>query len=87
MNIQQIESIGPWSCPLCGSYSSHGLWARLHFQGVHGMTEKAARAVLVRSAYTLAVVAPVAVPVVPAPSAVPPRGQLDLFDKRVFLVG
>lgn len=87
MTIPQLKTLGPWSCPLCGFYESHGVWLHFHFQMKHGMTEKEARAALVRCSSSLSVVAPVVAPVIPVPSVVHPRGQLDLFDKRCSLVG
>jgi len=87
MTVEQIETLGALCCPLCVSYESHGVWLRLHFQNKHGMSEKEARAALVRLCVGAPVVAPVVALVVPVASVVPPRGQLDLFDKRCSLVG
>jgi len=90
MKYEHLLAVGPWSCPLCGSYASHGFWLSLHLQREpHSMTAEEARAYILNMCETLLprfVKHPLSSRGVVARVGSGMSFQLDLFDKRPSLV-
>lgn len=92
MKFDHTMSLGGWSCPVCGEYSSHGAWLYRHLIHSHRMPCFDAWAVM-GNMCTVGLPLVVRAPMV-APVAIPAVSfrlwsdveQMDLFNGRKSLI-